>query len=242
MITEEIEKALIRGDAKLKTFMLATSAVGTIQVPANNFIIITSITAFPFSDVVGNLGINKPASKTYIDSRSTHVVELINQSSDRVGFVYRNQWEYRYAKNETYVKNSEPITWDTNIVRTSDVFIQIGTYTGLSNGNIATYLPVTWNTQNNSNPVSYGNTTSNYWQIIDPSFLWLYVPSLDQQVQLINFPGLINQPFPYYSGEDGLYGRLNDVTGNTAPNNRTPIVQVQYVQMNQISMKNFNQS
>jgi len=130
MITQSIEKALINGRAWLKTYVLAGSQVGKIVVPDNNFIIITSITVQPFTNWGGYLSAPIPTC-TEIDAVSTISVELSNQETDRTNFVVRNNWYlYQAPSGEFTLKNSEPQTFDTYLVRSKNVYIQVGLIPG----------------------------------------------------------------------------------------------------------------
>lgn len=226
MITTNIEKCLLSGEARYKTFMLHGSAVGKIDIPANNFIIVTSITVFPFTDA-------DPADESAVDQRSTHILELISQDSDRVGYIYRNAPLKQAGKVNPYSANANPITYDTYLVRSKTLYISVGCHQGVNTGGGYVYGPLQALTQLNDNPTSYGSKSPVVVTMNDDAGANIYGPTGKLESGNTNVNRV--QPFPYYNGNVGS-GALLDPEGW---NQRTPCVLIQYVQFNDQAKKNF---
>lgn len=232
MITPAIERALISGKARLATFLLNTTAVGLIKVPANCFIIITDVIAHPFSSIKANMDTVTPAQ---CDKRGTHVIEFTNQDTGRVGFIFRNTpIVYRDSVYELgSVGNSPAIKFDTYLVRDKDVYVQVGCVTGIAGAKSFSFVPLEPRTQNPPPPKGYGSIAPLIQQYVDES------DDIYQQAEgattIGNLPAgeqLYNQPLPNY---------LNSACRLEQPEQNvfSPCVTVQYVIVNEQVRKNF---
>lgn len=232
MITPLIEKELIAGRARFCTHMHSSTGASKIEIPDNNFAIVLEVIAFPFSDVSRSI---KDANFDDMDQRSIHIVELTNQESGRVGFIYRNSMVKIIdgAGKIQSMANSPQVHFNTYLVRNKSFYCQVGTYEGVMNAigvDVGTLQPKT----QLPDPVKgYGNTAGLVVDIqnADGSF---YSPCGSEGLPYagagVNL--YYNQPFPNYSGT----GTLNNKELN---NIQTPVVQVNYVLLNTALLKNF---
>jgi len=234
MITQSIEKALISGKAWLKTYVLSGSQVGKIVVPDNNFVIITSVTIQPFSNIAqGHVGL----VTEQVDAVSIISVELSNQETDRVNFVASNNYYiYTAPDGANLVRNSEPQTFDTYLVRSKNVYIQVALLPGINGRSGAAALdnsPLS-NSQLPLDTAGYAGAviTANIVTNLGTNYSPAGVPDSGNAI----VPGvpLFFNGLPNYRDED-----CKIISGAFNSNNNIPLVVVQYVVLNEQARKDF---
>jgi len=231
MITQAIERALISGKGILKTHLHATSAVGKITIPANNFAIITSLTVYPFTSTDNIEGL----SLAELEALSNIVVEFATIDSPRQGFIFRNNFARLVdpETSRTYLQNSEPITFDTYMVHSKDVYIQFGIYPGI-NGAAALDAGALFKSQIPTSGKGYG--TTNVLRSISLVSPIRYAPAGFPDSGVSVAPGIpvYVEALPDYTAPEC---RLNPTI--TSFNSRLPLINVQYVLMNEQARKDF---
>lgn len=237
MITPLIERELISGRARYLTHMHACTGVSKIEIPANNFAIVLDIIAWPFSDPDTTYA---KANAVDLDYRGTHIVELTNQESGRIGFIYRNTPVITSDGDTNVIGNGQPVYFHPYLVRNKSFYCQVGTFEGPPTAIANDIGTLQANTQNPPNVKGYGGGVGGSSVLVDiqagdGSY---YSPCKEEGLPVAGAGGNLyfDQPFPYYGG----VGALN-IKANYDPiyNGQTPLVQVNYVLMNIELLKNF---
>lgn len=229
MITPRIEKALISGLAKFHTFMMGYTGVAKIIVPARHFIIITDVQIYPFTDLEGTLENATLPGSTAIDYRSTHVLDFFSGSS-RNGIIFRNNYEVnrfpaQIPPGDVYIKNSEPVHFDTFFVHQQNVYLSILCKDFFGAGS-STVFKTLVKTQLPGQPVSYGTVLQVMTENNDRD-QYRYVPtSFEEAGATLQASG--NQPFTVSSSFSRL---VNPAILNR--NFTCPLINVSYVSINE---------
>jgi len=111
MITNQLEKWILTGEAKSLSFSAFGSALSSFAIPEDYSCIVTSIQAFPFIDLsdAAVLALDSDAAVSDILKRVSHYYELSSNQSDRFGFVSRaNVGMFAGASGPGLVKNPIP--------------------------------------------------------------------------------------------------------------------------------------
>lgn len=241
MITPIIEEALISGKAKFHSFMFALSAVGKLIIPSRKFIIITSIQIYPFSqvDTLFDIATDEKA----VSKRSTYILDLLC-GSDRNGFIFQNFFKGLnmpdpFLNGDLYIKNSEPVKFDTFLVCEQNVFISLLCQSGVVDANGGNFAPLT-NTQLPTPPVSYGKSL-NVQLYLEPSFNGTaYIPTSGEEaygIPTASNPDETHQPFIKASANPNGSQLLEITPFANDYNFLYPLINISYISANKVDLK-----
>lgn len=233
MITPQLEKMLITGKAKFKTFFSHLTAVSLLPVPAGQFIIITDVTINPFTD----RDIAEAFNDIQTDQRSTHGIDFFS-GNDRNGFLFRNNYSINLfpggiAPADLYLVNSEPVHFNTFFVHTEDVYISLWTkmvFGGLTSGN---FKPLT-KTNLPRPPVSYGDSENVLTDNTDfTAFKYIPTSASEAAVALAAGAPSSNQPNTIVNAASGIQNPYANLR-----NYFSPLYNIGYVTINETNRQN----
>lgn len=223
MITQAIERAVVKGHAKSETHIHAYGAVSKIIVPANKFIIITDIKLFPFSAIAD---ISQIPSAQTLDNLSTIQLSLFARNKKPNRFTVRNNFQiFTDGLDGFYIKNSETVAFDTYLYYDTDVYLSHLILPGINGGGGYNFQPLV-NTQLPNPPASYGNSEDVLTDFTDMTGAKYYPCGIDEAGAS---PGANDVSQPNTLADTGsLLPEPNGIY-----NNNTPLVWMQYFMFNE---------